>query len=159
MKKLHCAVIIAVILIFTVISGLALNVLASNQRVLTGPEQEGIDIHCQDVSISNGYYNVSVSVDAIQSMSIYKILINPANVSAISFEDREQAKEEIGGVNTYINSTAVSMAHPLNYQINSGDHIEVNFIIPCIGANQSQMVINIFTNSAEYWYQVNLNSA
>jgi hypothetical protein len=110
---------------------------ATNQNQDMRPGPMPFDIQCQGFTLSNGYYNISVSVNAIQSATIQKIIINPGNVEG------EQANEEISGVNTYLNGAAVSIEHPLSYNIRSGDYLQVNFIMPYTWAYQNQTIFVI----------------
>ena len=81
----------------------------------------------------------------MQSETIQKIIINPGNVEG------EQATEEISGINTYLNGTAVA-AQALNYPIRSGDYLQVNFIMPYNWAYQNQTMFVIQTTNP-YCYQ------
>jgi hypothetical protein len=106
---------------------------ATNQNQDLRPGQMPFDVQCKGVTISNGYYNISVSVNAMQSAGIQKIIINPGDLEG------EQAIEEISGLNTYLNGTAVNMVQALSDQIRSGDYLQVNFIMPYTAAYQNQM--------------------
>ena len=108
---------------------------ASNRNMRPGPML--FDAQCQGVAINSGYYNISVSVNAMQSANIQKIIINPADLEG------EQANEEISGLSTYLNGTAVSTSNPLNYHIRSGDCLQVNFIVPNTWAYQNQTMFVI----------------
>lgn len=138
MKKSTVSALIFIIPLITIgaliLAGFAT---ATNQNQDMRPAPMPFDIQCQGVTLNNGYYNISVSVNAVQSASIQKIVINPGNVEG------EQAVEEISGVTTYLNGTAVNTAQALNYHIKSGDNLQVNFITTYNAVCENQTVFVI----------------
>ena len=48
-----------------------------DQNQVPHNDGETFDIQCQGFTVNNGYYNISVSVNAMQSENIQKIIINP----------------------------------------------------------------------------------
>ncbi len=139
MKKSTISALIFFIPLITIGSLMLVGFATGNQNQVPHPAPEAFDVQCQGFTISNGYYNISVSVDAMQSASIQKIIINPGNVEG------EQANEEISGLSTYLNGTAVNMAQALNYPVRSGDYLQVNFKMPYTEAYPNQTIVIIQT--------------
>ena len=139
MKKSSVSALI-ILIPLTIIGSLILVGIATatNQHTDCRYNQESIDFHNQSVTIINGDYNISVSVSALRSESINKIQINPSNVTSVS-----------------LNGTAVNIANPLNYHLNSGDYLQVNFLMPCTEAIPNQTAISIFTQQASYYQEIN----
>lgn len=139
MKKSIISALIILIPLITIGSLILVGIATStNQHTDCRYNQESIDFQNQSVTIINGDYNISVSVSALQSVSINKILINPSNVTSVS-----------------LNGTAVNIANPLNYHLNSGDYLQVNFLMPCTGAAPNKTAISIFTQQASYYQEIN----
>ena len=80
-----------------------------------GPMEETLWLDFPSITKSSGYYNICLAVNASTPQRIDKILINP---------------EEVNGLNIYLNRTAVNISKSLNYQLNSGDSLQVNFTLP-----------------------------
>jgi hypothetical protein len=110
---------------------------SANQHTDCRYTQMSIDFHNQSLTISHGDYNISVSVSALRSVSVNKILINPSNVTSVS-----------------LNGAAVTIANPLNYHLNSGDYLQVNFLMPCIEASPNHTAITIFTQQGMYYQEI-----
>ncbi len=146
MKKSIVSALIILIPLAIIGSLMLVSYATGDQNQVPHMPGETFDIQCQGFTVNNGYYNISVSVNAMQSENIQKIIINPGTVEG------EQATEEISGVNTYLNGSAVSMAQALNYQIKSGDLLQVNFIMPYIWIYQNQTMFVIQTNNP-YCYE------
>ena len=138
MKKSTVSALIFIIPLMTIGSLMFAAYATGDQNQVPHMHGETFDIKCQGFTINNGYYNISVYVNAMQSVTI-QIIINPGTVEG------EQANEEISGVNTYLNGSAVSMGQALNYHIGSGDYIQMNFIMPYSWAYQNQTMFVIQT--------------
>ena len=152
MKKLpSCSKMLVVLAIATVAVGVLSFLSSQNSQILAHPPLfVDCQVNCQDVTVSNGNYNISVVLHATQSLTIQRILINP------SVED-EQAIEEVSGLTTYLNGTAVSMARPLSYHLRSGDYLQVNVIMPCTEAHQNQNDVTVLTSNPNGMYSLQLN--
>jgi hypothetical protein len=139
MKKSTINALIILIPLTTIGSLLLVGFATTNQFQGSRYIQISIDFHNQGVTIINGDYNISVSVSSLRSVSINKILINPSNVTSVS-----------------LNGTAVNIANPLNYHLNSGDYLQVNFLMPCTEAPSNQTAITIFTQQGTFYQEINL---
>jgi hypothetical protein len=104
-----------------------------------GPVEETVSLDFQSVTRISGYYNICLAVNTSTPTTIDKLLINP---------------EEVNGLNIYLNGIAVDMAKPLNYHLNSGDYVKVNFALPCTEyASNSRMGVTVFTSPHAMYYQ------
>lgn len=118
-----------------------------NNQWFPGPCPEALSFESQGTTKSNGYYNVSLAVNATLPARIDKLVIDPTSEGICS----EMSNETLSGLTIYLNRTAVSTAAPLNYQLNSGDNLQVNFLFPCVScAPNSTMDITVFTSEAIY---------
>jgi|SRR5208282_400087 len=140
MKKSTISALIILIPLITISSLLLIGfATATNQHTDSRYNQLSLDFHNQSVTIINGDYNISLSVSALRSVSINKILINPSNVTLVS-----------------LNGTAANTANQLNYHLNSGDYLQVNFLMPCTEAQLNQTAITIFTQQGMFYQEINL---
>gem|GEM_PF-7128385 len=95
---------------------------------------EALQIEPKAMTENNGFYNVYLTVNAFGPDTINKIQLN----------------ENVTGLTTYINGTAVNMAQPLQIKLNSGDLIEVNFTMPCPEYCQVNAISVISTGAMYY---------
>jgi hypothetical protein len=123
---------------------------SSNQHTDSRYSQESIDIQNQGVTISNGYYNISYSVNAIRPITIDKIRINPSNITV------QNTNNKVSGITVYINNTAVNIANPLKYHLNSVNNLKVNVIIPCSEAYSNKTSITIFSPQGMFYQETAL---
>ncbi len=137
MKKSTISALVIIIPLITIVSISLIAYATGDRNQIPHPQYVLYDIHCKSATVNNGEYNISVSVNATQSESIQKIILNPGDNKG------EQAIEEISGLNTYLNGTAVSTELPLNYHVRSGDYLQVNFIVPYTEAYQNQTIFVI----------------
>lgn len=152
MKKSTVSALIIIIPLIAIGSLIIGGVVTANKNQDLRPGSLFFGIQCQSVTASKGYYNISVSVIAMRSASIQKIIINPGD------NEGEQAIEEISGVSTYLNGTAVNMAQALNYPVRSGDYLQANFIMPYTAAYQNQTIFVIQAiNPSPYTQMQSLN--
>jgi hypothetical protein len=105
----------------------------------TRPVQEIITVRNQAVTLNNQNYNISYSIKAQQSTIIDKILVKSSNATDPS------VNTEVNGATVYINGTAVNIANPLDYRIDSGNNLQVNVIIPCTKAFSNETSISVFS--------------
>jgi hypothetical protein len=115
---------------------------SANQHTDCRYNQMSIDFQNQSLTIINGDYNISISVSALRSVSVNKILINSSNVTSVS-----------------LNGTAVNMANLLNYHLNSGDYLQVNFLMPCSEASPNHTEITIFTQEGMFYQGIDFTQA
>ncbi len=120
----------------------------ANRNSRTRPVPEIISVRNQGVTVSNGDYNISYSINARQSTTIDKILVKSSNVTDPSMTT------EVSGATVYINGTDVNIANPLDYRIDSGNNLQVNVIIPCPKAFSNEISISIFSLNPYTLYYV-----
>ena len=123
---------------------------SANQHTDCRYTQMSIDFHNQSLTISHGDYNISFSINALQSTITDKIRINP------NVDENQSTNNEISGLTVYINSTAVNMRTSLNYHLNNGDHIQVNAIMPCTQAHSNEASITIFSPQCKFYQETTL---
>jgi len=111
----------------------------TNRNSQMRPVQEIITVGNQGVRVNNQDYNISYSINAQQSATIDKILVKSSNSTDPS------ANTEVRGATVYINGTAVNIANPLDYRIDSGNNLQVNVIIPCTKAFSNETSILVFS--------------
>jgi hypothetical protein len=150
MKKLPIYAKILVVLAIATVAVGVLSFLPNQNRLM--PVQPGLEINSKVASVSNGNYNISVSIHALKSSTVQRILVNPGNFEGEQFI-------EASGLSTYLNGTAVSMARPVSYQLKSGDYLQVNVIMPFVEARQSQNEVTLSTSNPHctYWLMLNLD--
>jgi hypothetical protein len=114
--------------------------------------QESIWLDFQSSTKSNGYYNISLAINASAPQSLDKLLMGPINNTDGSII---KSKGGVNGLSIYLNGTVVDMAvdlsKQLNYHLNSGDCVQVNFTLPCSEyASNSTMGVVVFTSKETY---------
>jgi hypothetical protein len=117
-----------------------------------GPVEETVWIDFQGLIRSSGYCNISIAVNTSTPTRIDKILINPTNNSTSSI-----ATGDVNGLNIYVNGTAVDITKSLNYHLNGGDNLQVNFTMPFSDyASNSTMGVTVFTSEGMYYKEMGL---
>jgi hypothetical protein len=112
----------------------------------------------QSITKSNGYYTISLAINASAPQSIDKIVIGPMNNTAGSIIT---SKKEVNSLHMSLNGTAMDtaadLAKKLNYHLNSGDCVQVTFTLPCTEyASNSTISVTVYTSQAMYYYETGL---
>ncbi|XHH08476.1 MAG: hypothetical protein ACFCUE_13025 [Candidatus Bathyarchaeia archaeon] len=135
---------LALIALITVTS-ISLACAIDKQNYSMRPVPESLVIRNQGVTVSNGQYNISYSINAQESSTIEKILIKQANITDPT------TNVAVNKVTIYINGTTMKTTSQLNYQLNSGSSLQLNIIIPCTATSSNQTSLTIYASKAMYY--------
>jgi hypothetical protein len=159
-KSQKASVCIFIILVAFCLSIFAMYVVNQydQMHMYHGPGQETVFLDFQSITKSNGYYNISLAINVLAPQSLDKLVIGPMNNTAGSIIT---SKEEVNSLNMSLNGTAVDtaadMAKQLNYHLNSGDCVQVNFRLPCTEySSNSTIGVDVFTSQAMYFQEMGL---
>jgi|GEM_PF-5860721 hypothetical protein len=117
----------------------------SNPTIKIPPESLAIQVSPANIKLTNGYYNVSVLVvntgataAQLQKFYVYR------------YENMYPLNRTIAGMTLYFNGTTVNPSQ-LDYNFESGDNLQVSFLIPCAEyAPNTNMSLTVYTSQALY---------
>lgn len=124
----------------------------NNLAVKMPPESLAILTSPASIGLSDGYYNVSVSVENVGAVSadLQKFCVYPT-------ENTLPLNRTISDMALYFNGTAVN-ATQLDYTLKSGDSIQASFLLPRAEyAPNTNMSITVYTSQAMYYQKFAIN--
>lgn len=88
--------------------------------------QPTLCINIGNITQNNGYYNASVTITNTRATTLQKLVVSPATNSS---EGITFSNETSPDLTVYFNGT-VENPNQLNYNLKSGDNLQVNIVIP-----------------------------
>jgi hypothetical protein len=149
MEKPHYAdktVKISAIVIAIVLASIMFACIETNLHSTIRPVPEVIQVTNQGITVIDGNYNISYSIKAQQSTTIDKILVNPRNITGTS------SNTEVNKPAIFVNGIKVDMAKPLGYNLDSGNILQVNAIIPCAQVLSNEASITVVSLEPYCYY-------
>jgi uncharacterized protein (TIGR02588 family) len=132
-------------IVLIVVASLLFACVMDKQNYSMRPAPESLIIRNQGVTVSNGQYNISYSINAQESSTIDKIIIKQANVTDPT------ANVAVNKATIYINGITLNKTSQMNYPLNSGSNLQLNIIIPFTETSSNQTSLTIFAPKAMYY--------
>lgn len=139
--------VLAAVFVGLILAGLVMA--QENQPWFPGPEPESISLNLGTVTIANGYYHVPLTVTDTTSTKIDKLEISPADNGTLAADK--------AGITATVNGTATSIGNPLNYKLNSGDKLQINFALPTSEYTSNTTIsATVYSPQAMYYEEARL---
>jgi len=100
-------------------------------------------VNVGNITQNNGYYNASVTVMIQRATILQKLVVSPATNSSEGIACSNETRPDL---TVYLNGTTEN-PNQLNYNLKSGDNLQVNIIIP--SANYTSGTIMGLTMTAQ----------
>lgn len=124
---------------------------SQNQNAYMGPGQESVSLNFGNITQANGYYHVPLTVQDKSPTKIDKIEISPAG------DGTSETSQASADLTVTVNGTAINIVNPLNYKLNSGDSLQISFLLPTSQyASNTTITATVYATKAMYYAEAQL---